>query len=368
MAPTPRKAIRNMPDDEPLPRLASCVEKRNPSLTTRKSVCEIADQTLREAVLQTKQRQQRTSRMRMPDSSRGSVYRWEDERLQMTKVITVRLDRAAAVLQRFFLQSRRHVEVFRKQQRILLARLEEIETSRHADFEGITKEIEERKLQAQRELQEDREKWKEEQHQPIQEALAVTSSIMAELKLEATSYKKRSRFLRRCCSELRQENIRICSEVRHKEHLQTSLGCHSKKLPRIIISQMVELEQYQCRVVDHESRFEDAEAQWQSMKQTNKMIRDCMGKIVEAIQQRQPDCDDTWDLVDELHQLRRGTKWKRKCNARVRSGRGVSRAPSAPHSTEQSLPRGSPRPMQGPYFPRNRPRILPSKRIGSNTI
>ena len=321
---------------KPIRTMHSCTEKRNPSPETRSEIISDANQVSWRAAQQ-RQQQER-------NRSKGSVYQWDDARLQKAKVCTTKLDRAAVVVQRFFLQSRSHAQIFQEQQRVLAARLEAIETARQQELETIAQDTERRKIQARRTLQEDNRKSKVELlQQPIEKVLKVAGNIVAELK----SYKKRNAFLQRRCSELRRDNFKLRAEIKQNVLLQ--------KLPRVISSRIAAIDQYQCRVADYQSRFALAEKQWQAMKLANKRIRDCMGKIIRSVEERQPESDDKWDLVDELYQLRRGTQWKRKCNASVKSRRRCLGSP----------PSSRPKQVQA-YFPRNSPRMR-SSRGGSNS-
>lgn len=298
---------------------------------------------------------------------RPQVYQWDDERFLKTKVRASKLNKAAVVLQRFFLQSRRQLQLFQKQQSLLRERLKEIETAKWQELETIALEIEQRKAQVVKETQREEEEASqiEESQTSSQEALVVAGTAIHEMTTGMKRYKKKNAFLQRRCTELRRDNVILRADLKRVTHLQSRLRKESVKLPATIRTRTTALKQYQRRVAEYHTKFEQAERQWQTMKLSNKHIRDCMSKIVQTLGVKlQPESNEKLELVDELYELQRGTKWKRKCNAGVKSRRPqpegtnssqpsrthtkTSRRPSRPHKAGASFPRNSPRMRAAP--------------------
>lgn len=300
------------------------------------------------------------------DRSKGSVYQWEDKRFLKTKVRATKLNTAAAVLQRFFLQSRRQLRLFQEQQTMLIERLKEVETQRERELDSIAIEIEMRKNQIMKELQEgNKESHKEGSLESARETLAVAGTAIDEMTTEMKRYKKRNAFLQRRCGELRRDNAILRSDLKRAASLQVRLHKESVKLPAIIRTRMTALKQYQHRVAVYQTKYDQAEKQWQTAKLLNKHIRDCMSRIIQTMEENlQPETSDKLDLVDELYNLQRTTKWKRKCNAGVKTVK--VHAEGGPKKSQASATAiGASRRL--PSFPRNSPRTRAAARTQSST-
>ena len=339
-----------------------------PELTKRNSFVGLSQVPSEEAQLKRPQKMHQE-----PDRSKGSVYQWDDERFLKTKVRAAKLNQASVVLQRFFLQTRRQLQQFQKQQSVLARRLQEIETAKQQDLDSIALEIEQRKAQLMQEMrgEEEEANQRKESQQSAQEALVVIGTAINEMTTEMKRYKKRNAFLQRRCTELRRDNAILRADLKRAASLQSRLHNVSIKLPAVICARTTALKQYQRRVAEYQTKFEQAEKQWQTMKLLNKHLRESMSKIIQTLEVKlQPETNEKLELVDELYKLQRGTKWKGKCNAGVKSRRPQSQGSkiSHPSKTSAKISRRPSRPSKvGASFPRNSPRRPAALKNGSRS-
>lgn len=250
--------------------------------------------------------------------TKRSVYSWDDAKLQSTKVYTVRQNRAANVLQRFFVQKRDEMNLLAQQQKALEERLAEIERVRQQELDDIAKNMESMKLKLLQEVMMEQERTGEindlqDQEEPSKEMiLELSQQVLSEHHVQMTLCKKKTSFLKKRCIELKRENEQVLNGTQRMTRKLARLGNQCNSLTLLVEENGKTLAHHQDEVDKHKVRLLHSEKRWKKMKRTNKKIRDVMDKVVKAVEDRHLDSEEKWELVDELYSLRRGT---RKCKA-----------------------------------------------------
>lgn len=307
--------------------------------------------------------------------SKSSVYSWDDTKLQGTRVYSGKRDRAASVLQRFFVQKRHEMKMLAQHQKELEERLQEIERTRQQELEDIAKNIERMKDQLLQEVKMEQEQLDatnelQDQEEPSKEMiLELSQQVLSEHQTQMTLCKRKDSFLKKRCIELKRENQQVLVGAQRMTRKLARLGSQCNNLTLMVEENGKALAQHQVEVDKHKVRLLSSEKRWKKMKRTNKKIRDIMDKVVKAVEDRHLDSEEKWELVDELYSLRRGS---RKCKASStkatpkRTGR--SRAISTDHCprpplrvpsqgrTRESKPLKSKQPRKKSFFPKNDPR------------
>ena len=213
--------------------------------------------------------------------------------------------RATKVLQRFFLT---RVRAALMKRRALLLRLDEISRQKQAELARILEEKERRKneLLLSMDMHARRELAVEIKHS--EEVLLEKRILIQALTTDLKAMKKENAFLQKRCKALQRKKIQLKLERKQRSQLAKTTTRDSKRIQdcKVILSH------YQVLVSDEQSRLEAVEKRLQHCKYRNRELRQRMGRMVQMVEEREPEHADKWDIIDLLYQMQRDLQKERR--------------------------------------------------------
>lgn len=204
---------------------------------------------------------------------------------------------AARQIQAFF---RRIARQSRRKQLALQQRIRAIEEEKQRELTRIAQWKEHQMRDALQLLQ-------EEQHnesQCLEATLQDVRQVIEEVTQELMVFKKENAFLFKRCLELKKSNDDLGKESREQKEQLRCLKRHSLKLKSVLC-------RYQFQLGEARLQLRDQTQQWHACKESNQQVRSCMRRIVQLVEEKEPEHCDKLDLIDELYEIQRGTQWKR---------------------------------------------------------